>query len=32
MADIVFQTAILVVGVVAIGAMLVYVFSWQQRL
>jgi hypothetical protein len=27
---VVLSTAILVIGVVAVGAMLVYIFSWQQ--
>jgi hypothetical protein len=28
---VVLSTVILVIGVVAVGAMLVYIFSWQQR-
>jgi hypothetical protein len=28
---VVLSTAILVIGIVAVGAMLVYIFSWQQR-
>jgi hypothetical protein len=31
MDGIVLPTAILVIAVVAVGAMLVYIFSWQQR-
>jgi hypothetical protein len=31
MADIVLSTALLVIGVVALGAFLLYIFSWQQR-
>jgi hypothetical protein len=31
MANIVLPTAILLIGVVAVGLCLVYIFSWQQR-
>ena len=31
MADIVLPTALLVIAVVALGAFLLYIFSWQQR-
>lgn len=31
MAEIVLPTAILVIGVVAVGACLVYIFSWERR-
>jgi hypothetical protein len=31
MADIVLSTAILVIGVVAVGVCLVYIFGWERR-
>ena len=31
MVDIILSTALLVIAIVALGAFLLYIFSWQQR-